>query len=165
MINRPRFPFILFRTALIRLLMFGLLWWVLTEGEHPLSLLGLAGVGSAAAVSMSVFPAGTWKWRFGPLIRFIPFFLWQSLLGGLDVAYRALRPKVDVQPEVIRHRLVLQQEPARVFFLWVISLLPGTAAVGLHGDETWVHVLDTDLGDPKKLHDLETRIAELFAEK
>ncbi len=164
MINRPRFPFILFRTALIRLLVFGLLWWVFTEGEHPLSLLGLAGVGSAAAVSMSVFPAGTWKWRFGPLIRFVPFFLWQSLLGGLDVSYRALRPHVDVQPEVISHRFSLQQEPARVFFLWVISLLPGTAAVDLHGDEALVHVLDTNLASPEKMRHLERRIAELFAE-
>ncbi len=164
MITKPRLPFVSLRTTLARMLLFGLLWWVLTEGASPWSAWGLTAAGAAVAVSMSVFPAGTWKWRFGPLIRFVPFFLWQSLLGGLDVSYRALRPRVDVQPEVVCHRFSLQQEPARVFFLWVVSLLPGTAAVDLHGDEALVHILDTDLASPEKMRRLERRIAELFAE-
>lgn len=151
------------RVLTIRLVFFSLLWWVLTEGAFPMSLLGIIGVGTAVAVSMRLLPAGTWAWRVGPLFRFVPFFLWQSLLGGLDVAYRALHPRIALHPEVIRHHFQLRQEHSRVFFLWVVSLLPGTAGVDLHGDVASVHVLDMDLAGPEKLHDLEQRIAKLIS--
>ena len=101
----------------VRTLVFGLLWWILTEGASPLSLWGAGGVAAAVGTSLCLFPAGAWSWRLGPFIRFLPFFLWQSLLGGLDVAYRALHPGVAVRPEVVRYRLGLRRESARVFFI------------------------------------------------
>lgn len=152
------------RVLTIRLVFFSLLWWVLTEGGLPWSLLSLAGVGIAVIVSLRLLPPGVWSWKVGPLLGFLPFFLWQSLLGGLDVAYRALHPRITVQPEVIRHHFQLRQEHSRVFFLWVVSLLPGTAGVDLHGDVASVHVLDMNLTGPGKLDELEQRIAKLFGD-
>jgi multicomponent Na+:H+ antiporter subunit E len=143
-------------------LFFGLLWWILTEGRSSFSWLGLVGILAAVALSMRLTPAVRGHWRFAALVRFVPFFLWQSLLGGLDVAQRALRPQLNLHPVVIRYRFRLRQEPARVLFVWVVSLLPGTAGIDLQGDQAAVHVLDSSLADQEKLRKLETRIAELF---
>lgn len=50
----------------------------------------------------------------------------------------------------------------RVLFLWVVSLLPGTAAVDLQGDKARIHVLDQRLADSGTLRELERRIAAMF---
>ncbi|SDB59182.1 multicomponent Na+:H+ antiporter subunit E [Desulfonatronum thiosulfatophilum] len=150
------------RTLLFRVAVFGLLWWVLTQGGSPLSGLGIIAILSASVLSLRMIPPGAWNWRFSALIRFGPYFLHQSLLGGLDVAYRALRPRMDLKPVVITHILRLESEPARVFFVWVVSLLPGTAGVDLQYDTVSVHVLDESIADAQKLRELEDRIDDLF---
>ncbi len=150
------------RAVLSRSVVLGFSWWVLTEGRSGFSWLGLAGVAAAVLLSMRLMPGTLGRWRFWALARFVPFFLWQSLLGGLDVAQRALRPRLNLRPVVVYHHFGLRQEPARVFFLWVVSLLPGTAGIDLTGDRAAVHVLDSRLAGPEKLLKLEKRVAELF---
>ncbi|MGD8959069.1 MAG: Na+/H+ antiporter subunit E [Desulfobacteraceae bacterium] len=150
------------RAVLSRSIVLGFSWWVLTEGRSGFSWLGLAGVAAAVLLSMRLMPGAIGRWRFGALARFVPFFLWQSLLGGLDVAQRALRPRLNLRSVVVYHHYGLRQEPARVFFLWVVSLLPGTAGIDLAGDRAAVHVLDSRLADPEKLLKLEKRVAKLF---
>ncbi len=148
----------------VRGLCFGLLWWILTEGGSPFSVLALLGILSAVALSRHLMPVGSWQFHYGPLLRFGPYFFRQSLLGGADVASRALHPRMDVAPMVITHMFSLQKEQSRVFFLWVVSLLPGTAGVDLQGDKTFVHVLDETFADKEQLRDLEKRIADLFGD-
>lgn len=150
------------RDLIVRVLIFSLIWWTLTGGRLPLSGLGMIGVGLATAMSWRMIPVGVWQWRLWPLLRFGPYFLRQSFWGGLDVAWRAMRPRMDVEPVVIQYRLRLKLEPARVFFLWMVSLFPGTAGVDLRKDEAWVHVLDESFADQEKLRELEERIADVF---
>jgi multicomponent Na+:H+ antiporter subunit E len=140
----------------------GLSWWILTEGRSAFTWVGLIGVAAAVLLSMRLMPAALGRWRFGALARFVPFFLWQSLLGGLDVAQRALRPRLNLRPVVVYHHFGLRQEPARVFFLWVVSLLPGTAGIDLADDRAAVHFLDSSAAEPEKLVKLEKRVADLF---
>ncbi|WP_084185243.1 Na+/H+ antiporter subunit E [Desulfonatronum thiodismutans] len=148
--------------VMVRILGFSLLWWILTEGGSLFSVLGLLGVGLAVPASFRLLPPRSWPLRPLAVIRFSPYFLRQSLLGGLDVASRAMRLRVDVTPTVITHVFALESESARVLFLWVVSLLPGTAAVDLQGDKARIHVLDQRLADSATLRELERRIAGLF---
>ncbi len=112
-------------------------------------------------MSLHLSPSSLWGWNFRALGRFAVFFVWQSLLGGLDVAIRALKPNSRVQPVVIHHRFKGAHEGTRVFFLLVVSLLPGTAAVDLEGDTATVHVLDESLAGSEALEELERRIIAL----
>ncbi|CAN5633267.1 hypothetical protein BH20VER1_BH20VER1_25400 [soil metagenome] len=103
-------------TLLLRLLLFTALWWVVSEGlwgEWPLLV---ASIAAAAGVSMALWPAGAWRWRLLPFLRFVPWFLRASLSGGIDVAQRAFRRRVPLAPGVIELPLNLRAEPARVFF-------------------------------------------------
>ncbi|MFO7816063.1 MAG: Na+/H+ antiporter subunit E [Desulfovibrionales bacterium] len=153
------------RSIGLRTAFFAVLWAVLTEGEGLLSVWTLPGVFVGVVVSLLLCPARDCKWGFLPTVRFIPYFLWHSLLGGLDVSYRALSPRSRVRPEIVDFPFVLEKEPARVFFLWTVSLLPGTAGVDLQGNTARIHVLDAGLADTASLRDLEGRIAGIFGQR
>ncbi|PTN35301.1 Na+/H+ antiporter subunit E [Desulfonatronum sp. SC1] len=148
--------------VLARILGFSLLWWILTEGGSLFSVLGLLGVGMAVLVSFRLLPPRSWPLRPLAVVRFLPFFLWQSLLGGLDVASRSMRLKVNVTPILITHVFTKESEAARVLFVWVVSLLPGTAAVDLQVDKALIHVLDQRLADSSTLRELERKVAGMF---
>jgi multicomponent Na+:H+ antiporter subunit E len=153
------------RAVLFRLLLFGLLWWAMSEGAlHHLVPAGLV-VAAAATTSLLLVPPGTWSVRLSVLPRFLPYFLLQSVLGGIDVAGRALNPRLPLSPEVVDYRLTLNRQAARIFFVWVVSLLPGTAGISLDGDIARIHVLDARQPQRERLRILEGRIRELFGER
>ncbi|MFO7718044.1 MAG: Na+/H+ antiporter subunit E [Thermodesulfobacteriota bacterium] len=159
---RNIFPIPTARALLVRTALFALLWAVLTEGEGLVSVWTLPGIGAGVIVSFLLWPSKDWKWRFRPAVRFIPYFFWHSFLGGLDVAKRALSPRIQIRPEIIDFPFILEKEPARVVFLWAVSLLPGTAGVDLQENTARIHILDTGIADVTSLRVLESRIAAMF---
>jgi multicomponent Na+:H+ antiporter subunit E len=153
------------RVAPLRLVGFTFLWWVLSEGvltDWPLVLLFAL---LATASSLLLLPPGSFRLRPLGLVRFVPYFLWQSLLGGLDVARRALSPALPLAPGFIEVPLGLKGEAAQAFFVWTVSLLPGTAGAELLGGSLKVHVLDVGQNNLEKLRALERKVAGLFAEE
>jgi multicomponent Na+:H+ antiporter subunit E len=150
------------RQVLFRYLLFGLIWWAMSEGElhHP----GAAGliVALAATVSLFMVPPGAWRIRVSALPRFLPYFLRQSVLGGIDVAGRALNPGLPLSPGLVEYRLSLHRPTSRVFFVWVVSLLPGTASVSLVGDIVQVHFLDSGQPQMERLLVIEGHVKGLF---
>lgn len=103
-----------------------------------------------------------WVLRGGALLRFVAFFLFHSLLGGVDVARRALSPSMPLTIHEADFPTRLQGDGARTLFVAVISLLPGTLACGIRGRRVAVHSLG---GDPaEQLRRLEGRVAALFGQ-
>jgi multicomponent Na+:H+ antiporter subunit E len=146
------------KRVFIRILAFSLVWWTLLEGEFQVWPFGVPTILAATVSSLLVFPTGV---RFRPLglLRFVPYFLVQSVLGGIDVARRALSPKLPISPGFIDVPLALEDEAARVCFVWTVSLLPGTAGAELLEEKLRVHVLDTALPIEERLVELERRVA------
>jgi len=138
------------------------LWWALTDGDTGTWWFGLPLAVIAALLSIRLLPAKGRLWSLKGLLRFIPFFLYQSLHGGLDVAVRALRPRLPIAPALIHYSVRLPEGAARIFFADVISLLPGTLSAELDDVRLRVHVLDEGLPVTQKLSALEDRVAELF---
>lgn len=93
---------------------------------------------------------------------FAPFFLVQSLRGGVDVARRALHPRLPLNPCLVRYPLCLEEVPAQVFMANVVSLLPGTLSADLEDSVLTVHALDCALPVTEQLQALESRVARLF---
>jgi multicomponent Na+:H+ antiporter subunit E len=93
---------------------------------------------------------------------FVPFFLWHSLKGGVDVAWRAFHPRLPITPELIEYPLRLPPGLPRVILVNTVSLLPGTLSAELGGQVLKVHVLDS-LGDfLAELETLEQRVGCMF---
>ncbi len=148
------------RTGVIRAVLFALLWWILTEGAMDSWLVGAPVVLFAALVSVLLWPPCAWS--LAGLARFIPFFLWHSLRGGVDVARRVLHPRLLISPGMFDYRLRLPSGLPRVFMANIVSLLPGTLCAEL--DETClrVHVLDDSSAFMEELRELEQQVASVF---
>jgi multicomponent Na+:H+ antiporter subunit E len=146
-------------------LLFALVWLVLVGIDPQSWIIGLpAVVGAAlAAISLSRRQGGNPS-VFG-IIGFLPFFVWESVLGGVDVAHRVMRPTIKIEPGFRSYPLRLQGPGARVFFLDTISLLPGTLSAYMRDGVGQVHTLDLrDDNLDSSLADLEGRVAKLFGE-
>ena len=148
------------RTWLIRLVLFVLMWWVLTDGAMDSWQVGLPVVLVATLASVMLMPPLSWSLR--GMFLFIPYFLWHSLRGGVDVARRALHPQLPISPGLFDYRFRLPPGMPRVFMANTVSLLPGTLSVELDEEFLRVHVLDETGAINEELNMLENRLADIF---
>jgi multicomponent Na+:H+ antiporter subunit E len=149
--------------ALARGLLLAFLWWVLAEGATGSPLLAGAVIVGALVTSFALVPEIRWHARPRAVLGFLPFFLVQSLRGGVDVAARALHPDLPIDPEILEYELTLRRESARIFFTGIVSLLPGTLGVALPPDgPIRIHVLNGATLRRENLTELERHVAGLF---
>ena len=147
-------------TVVSRALLFSLLWWVLTDGTAGSWWIGAPAVAGAVIISVTLVPPLGLVWR--EAMGFVPFFLWHSLKGGVDVAWRAFHPRLPITPELIEYPLRLPPGLPRIILVNTVSLLPGTLSAELGGQVLKVHVLDS-LGDfLAELEALEQRVGCMF---
>lgn len=148
---------------MLHALVFAALWLVLTGGDLGTWYLGAAAILAATAVSLWLFPEGPgWRWTLSGAARFAPFFLWQSLSGGFDVALRAIRPSMPLEPDLVEYETSLENPTAIAFMAGVVSLLPGTLATEVRGNEILIHSIVGESRATEGARNLETRISELF---
>ncbi|MEW6353294.1 MAG: Na+/H+ antiporter subunit E [Pseudomonadota bacterium] len=147
-------------SALRRAAFLALIWWALAGGA-PDWAFGAPFIAAALAASLISAPRRQ-RLRLAGLAQFAPFFFWESLRGGVDVARRALHPRRPLAPALVTHRLRLPSGAARVFLTNVVSLLPGTLSAELAEDELRLHVLDARLDASVMLRRVEARIAALL---
>jgi multicomponent Na+:H+ antiporter subunit E len=143
-----------------RLVLFGGLWWALTEGDRYNWWFGLVMVVLATMASTAMQPPG--RWRPLALLRFVPFFLRQSVLGGVDVARRAFSREMPHDPGFVEFPIRLPDGPARVLLANTMSLLPGTVSVELRDGSLRLHALDRSMPIERTLRTGEEHIAAVF---
>lgn len=147
-------------TTLVAML---LLWVILTGGDPKTLWFGLPAAIIAAVISARLPGGGRFILVRG-LPSFIPFFLYQSLKGGIDVTGRALHPRMSLKPVIVSYPVRLSEGPASVFFRGVIGLFPGTLSAGFKEGRLIVHALDGDLPVLQDLEYIEERVGRLFGE-
>lgn len=147
-------------SAVLRAALFVLLWWTLSDGAMTSWVVGLPTVLLATLASLILLPPTSWS--LVGIVRFIPFFLWQSLRGGTDVAWRAVNRKMPIYPDIIDYPLHLPSGLPRVFMVNTVSLLPGTLGIGLRGDCLRVHVLDAQRDVLSELGTVEQSVGRIF---
>jgi multicomponent Na+:H+ antiporter subunit E len=132
-------------TALVRGALLFVLWLLLMPSAKPADLaVGLVAVLAASLASMRLLPPEAGHLRLGALLGFLPHFLWQSVLAGVDVARRALSPRMPLKPGFIVYRVGFRPGLARNEFASITSLLPGSVPVGDSEDSMVYHCLDLD---------------------
>ena len=118
-------------------------FWLAISGWKAADLpVGLAAVAGATWTSLALLPAkGAWL-RLGALLRLAVSFFRGSVVSGIDVARRALRPELDLRPGFVTAPLRLPPGNARNAFSVLASLMPGTLPVGMGEDTLVIHGLD-----------------------
>jgi multicomponent Na+:H+ antiporter subunit E len=143
-----------------RLLLFLLLWTALTGAVWRDPVIAGGGLIATAIFSLALWPPVSHKLRWRGLPALLGHFLRASILGGIDIAYRALAPSMPINPGFIEFRSQLTDELSVVLFVWMISLMPGSATVRLEdGGGLTVHIVDRDMYGEKVLRVLEQKIA------
>jgi multicomponent Na+:H+ antiporter subunit E len=150
----------------MRLVLFGGLWLVLTEGDLRSPYLAAVSVVAAAVASLLLarpgLPPERPAWRPGAVLRFLGFFVRESLHGGIDVARRSLDPRLPISPGYIEHRVRLPGGPAQAALCGTISLLPGTLSTRLEDGRIRIHVLDRSLPTATTIERLEDHLGAVF---
>jgi multicomponent Na+:H+ antiporter subunit E len=135
------------RGAVARAALF-LVFWLMISGWAPTDLpVGLAAVVGATWVSLRFLPPKGSRFRVGSLVALAASFLRQSVVSGTDVAWRALNPRLRLDPGLVACPLRLPPGGQRSAFCALSSLMPGTLPTGT--DERGallVHCLD--IGQP-----------------
>ncbi|HEV7275878.1 MAG TPA: Na+/H+ antiporter subunit E [Devosiaceae bacterium] len=129
--------------AFKRFMLLALLWLVLTTAATDGLWLGLLAAVGATWVSLVLIPPGK-PVKLLALMRMLPGFVWRSLLGGVDVAWRALHPRMPLKPGWLLLPTALPEGPSRVALGSEFSLLPGTLVAGTRDGMLLVHCLDMD---------------------
>ena len=141
------------------------IWWCVAEGASAAWAAGIAAILLATAASLSVDAGPSWHLRFGGCARFVPYFLWQSIRGSLDVSRRALDPRRPLAPTVITYPMRLQAGFPQICFANAVSLLPGTLSARMLDNDLTVHALDGAQSIAGGLRELEDRIGAMFGER
>lgn len=138
-----------------------MLWLLLSGGDGA----GFAVVAAIVAGSLAaaLAPAAMPSIRVLPALQFFGFFLRQSLLGGVDVARRAMRRRLPLEPAWIDYRTRLETGPARNLFMLSMSLMPGTLAARDDGYTIRVHLLDPEM--QRDLPTLEQAVVRIFRDE
>ena len=147
-------------TIVPRGFLFSLLWWFLSDGAATSWWIGGPTVLLAVAASAALLPPAPFVWY--EFLRFVPFFLMRSLLGGADVAWRAFHPNMPIAPDLIEYPLRLPPGLPRVFMANTVSLLPGTLSAALDQNILKVHMLDSRKGFLAELEAVEQSVARMF---
>lgn len=136
---------------------FGAIWAVLTNGDPSSWMFGIPFVTLAALVASAMSPIRRLSIRPIGLARFAGYFLRNSVVGGVDVAFRALHPRMPLRPGIIVCNLRLPTPTTRAVLANTVSLLPGTLSAGLVDEVVALHVLDTEqpvLAEIRRIEDL-----------
>lgn len=115
-------------------------WLVLAGSGGEALIVGAIAVPFATWLSLRLLP-GREPLRLGPLIALFPRFAWRSLLGAIDVAWRAFHPRLPIRPGTVDVAIHLPAG-ARVALGGELSLMPGSVVAGSDGNCLLVHVLD-----------------------
>ena len=149
--------------ALPRLLLFAMLWLVLMPSVLWYDLLfGLVTALAASFASLRLLPPAQGSVGLLPLLMLMPRFVWQSVMAGWDVAWRAFHPKMPLAPGFITYPTALVPGLARNTFTTLTSLLPGSLPCEHTKDGIVYHVLDTHQAHLEQLAREEQRLATVL---
>ena len=77
--------------------------------------------------------------RFGRLLYYIPWLVWQIAIASIQVAKVVLNPKMPIDPALVKFKTRLPNTSAKVILGNSITLTPGTITIQVKDDEFLVH--------------------------
>ncbi len=149
-------------SALTRTALLAGLWWLIVQGSLNAWVIGLPAIAAAAFASMLLNGKELPRLSLSGFFRFLALFLRESVVGGIDVARRTLRPRLRINPGFTTYHLSLRDARARVLLINCIGLLPGTLSADCQGDHALLHLLDVGEDPERQIRRLEQAIADLF---
>jgi multicomponent Na+:H+ antiporter subunit E len=142
-------------------------FWQIPSGLSLVNcLVGLVAALIATWTSLRLMPPGQWRFRPFKLARYALRFLRQSIVAGVDVAWRALDPRMPLQPGFVVYQSKLSAGATLDAFCTVSSLLPGTLPSGPDASGGLaIHCLDVTQPVAEQLATEEALFSEAIGER
>ena len=150
-----------FTGSLFRFLLVVFLWTILAGGQWREPLVIAFILLSVTWLSLRFLPPQKQNPALRPLLAFLPWFAWHSLMGGWDVARRAFHPRLPLDPAMTTFATGDWTDRERHTFIWLVSLLPGTACTG-QTNKGLLHIHLLDASAKPALHLLAQKIRQIW---
>ena len=125
---------------------FLVIWLVLAGADIRDFPAAAAAVVSATWTSLRLLAPRTSRVSLRAIAGLALRFLCQSVIAGVDVALRALHPRLPLRTGFVSYPISLPPGVARNVFATLTSLLPGTVPAGTERGQLLYHCLD--VGQP-----------------
>lgn len=155
--------------CLVRAGVFGLLWAVLSGFDPDYAVYGVVSVALVTWLSIVLLPPRTTSLaglaglgtRVAGVFSLVVWFLGQVGAGGVDVALRAVKPRVDIDPTTVQAPQRLPEGHGRALSLLLMNLMPGSLVQSLSddGDTVTLHTLSPELDPEAQWRGLQERVA------
>jgi multicomponent Na+:H+ antiporter subunit E len=103
--------------------------------------------------------------RYGRLLPYGVWLLWQMLLSAVQVAQVIIHPRRHLNPQLIQFRCEQPSVIAGVILANSITLTPGTLTIELQDNRFVVHALTTRTAGDVLRGDMARRVARLFTDE
>lgn len=137
-------------------------WIVLTDGALHSWLVGAPAVMISTWAYLRLNNRGDYGVQWLALCAFIPWFILQSIRGGIEVAKLALRIKGVEYSKTFSFPIGIHGDRERVFFANCVNLLPGTAAIGFSKQVIEIHTVIPVDAAWRETFELQCRVADVF---
>ena len=98
------------------------------------------------------------KCRIFNLIAFIPVYLLELYKANIDVAIKALSPKIEIQPAIVKIETELKSDYGLAMLSNCITLTPGTITMDIYDEENgasmYIHWIDGQTEDTKEASEI-----------
>lgn len=74
-------------------------------------------------------------------------FIKAVIQSNLDVAFRVLKPRLPINPGIVKVKTTLKSSLGRLILANSITLTPGTITVDIDGEDLYIHWIDVTSGD------------------
>jgi len=150
--------------AVFRVTSFFGFWLVLYGIESSDFLVGVFAAIGATWASLLLLSPGEWRFDLIALSKLIARFAFQSVVAGIDVAWRALDPRMPLRPGFVNYPVGFPPGLTRNTFAALTSLLPGTVPAGNQNGQIVYHCLDVNQPVVSQLAAEEAALAQALGE-
>jgi len=132
----------------LRNVLLALAWVALTGQFTPTNFIaGFVLAYLIMGLSQQIMKTGNYFTKVRSVLGFFLFFIRELIVAGLRVAYRALSPRLNVQPAVVAVPLEVTTNAEITLLANLITLTPGTLSLDVSSDRKVIYIHAFNVGD------------------
>ena len=132
----------------LRNMLLALAWVALTGQFTPTNFIaGFVLAYLIMGMTRQIMRSGNYFTKVRAVLGFVLFFTWALIVASVRVAYRALSPRLNVQPAVVAVPLDVKTDAEIMLLANLITLTPGTLSLDVSSDRQVIYVHTFNVGD------------------
>lgn len=98
-------------------------------------------------------------------VFYLPWLVYQIYLANVHVVSLVLKPKMPIDPKIIRFKTKWQGDLVLVTMANSITLTPGTITLDIRNGEFYVHALSKKVADDLLAGEMQDRVGKIYGEE